>query len=270
MIRTALRYHEPADVREACVLLAEHGDRAAVLGGGTLLVPMMTRGERRPEHVVDLRHLDVGDITEADGGLRIGARVTYTQASASSLVHEHVPLLAEMADGITGGAQVRNLGTLCGSACYANPASDVPACLVASGAVMHLAGPDGPRTVAAEDFFTGAFTTDLRRGELLAGVTVPRATGPYGYHKLKLAESSWPIATAAATTGVDGAVTVTLGGVRATPLRIALADGDDVAARVQDQLDKPWDDELATGDYRRAIAGVVARRALTAMTQGDR
>jgi carbon-monoxide dehydrogenase medium subunit len=271
MIRSALRYHDPATVTDACALLAEHGADAAVLGGGTLLVPMMTRGERRPDHLVDLRHLGLGDITEDGGTVRIGARVTYADVSASALLRERVPLLVEMADGITGGAQVRNLATLGGSACYANPASDVPGCLVARGAAMEVHGPDGSREVPAAEFFVDAFTTALGADELLGAFSVPAASGPHGYHKLKLCEGSWPIATAAALTSPAGAVAVTVGGVCATPIRVEL-DGatDDAGDRILAQLREPWTDELATGDYRRAIAGVIAQRALTAMTEGHR
>lgn len=268
MIRTALRYHDPASLSEAVELLAEHGDRAATLGGGTLLVPMMGRGERRPEHLVDLRHLGLRTITAEDGRVRVGARATYADARTSSLLREHVPLLAQMADGITGGAQIHNLGTLGGSACYANPASDVPGCLVALEAAMEVIGPDGTREVPAAAFFADAFTTALRPGELLAGFTVSAGAAAHGYHKLKFAEGSWPIATAAAVAGPDDAVSITLGGVTAVPVGITLARSErDVAEQVAARLGEPWDDELAGGDYRRAIAPVIAERALTAMTE---
>jgi CO/xanthine dehydrogenase FAD-binding subunit len=96
-------------------------------------------------------------------------------------------------------------------------------------------------------------------------MVIPDVAGRVGYHKVKLAESSWPIATAAAVVGGDGDGTVTLGGVAATPLRIEIgAAWNDavVDAAVRDRLVEPWEDELAPGSYRRDIAGAVARRAL--------
>jgi len=117
---------------------------------------------------------------------------------------------------------------------------------------------------------------DLRRGELLTGVTVGTRSARVGYYKLKLAEGSWPIATASAVLPDAGdsliGATVTLGAVSARPLRLdlaALLDGNgrlpapaDVDDWVSAQLGEPWDDELAPGDYRRMVAGVVLRRAL--------
>ena len=269
MIRTHLRYHAPDDIREACALLAERGEDAAVLGGGTWLVPLMTRGERLVSDVVDLRRLGLGAIAESDGHLAVGARVTYADVVASDVVRRRAPLLHMAATGVTGGRQIHNLGTIGGSACYAFPSSDVPACLVALGARMRIEGPDGGREVGAEEFFVDAFRSALRPGEILTAVAMPVVERGVGYHKLKLTEGSWPIATAAAVAG-DGAggANVTLGGVARTPLRIDGADADRLDAIVAERVTDPWDDDLAPGWYRQSVAAAIARRALEQAMEG--
>jgi len=274
MIRTALRHHAPTELAEAVALLNTHAERAAVLGGGTMLVPRLTRGEVDLDHVIDLRRLGFGVATVAADSVHIGATVTYAQLLAASAFPGTAQLLQRVAGGITGGPQIRCQGTICGSAAYANPSTEVPAALVALDATMHLHGPSGARTTPAAAFFLDAYRVDLRRGELLTGVTVAARAARLGYYKLKLAEGSWPIATAVAVlppagAGYTGAV-VTLGAISTRPIRLDLAPVLDDAGRLPSDVDDwvaaqigdPWDDELAPGGYRRMVAGVVLRRAL--------
>jgi carbon-monoxide dehydrogenase medium subunit len=276
MIRTALRHHAPTELAEAVALLDTYAERAAVLGGGTMLVPRLTRGDVDLDHVIDLRRLGFGAATVTAGSVHIGARVAYAHLLAASAFPGAAQLLQRVAGGITGGPQIRCQGTICGSAAYANPSTEVPAALVALDATMHLHGPGGPRSIPAAAFFLDAYSVDLRRGELLTGVTVAARAARLGYYKLKLAEGSWPIATAAAVlppagVGYTGAV-VTLGAISTRPIRLDLAPMLDDSGRlpsdadlddwVAEQIGEPWDDELAPGSYRRMVAGVVLRRAL--------
>jgi CO/xanthine dehydrogenase FAD-binding subunit len=276
MIRTALRHHAPTELAEAVALLDTHAERAAVLGGGTMLIPRLTRGELDLDHVIDLRRLGLGAATVTADSVHVGATVTYAHLLAASAFPGAAQLLQRVAGGITGGPQIRCQGTICGSAAYANPSTEVPAVLVALDATLHLYGPGGVRTTPAAAFFLDAYTVDLRRGELLTGVTVAARAARLGYYKLKLAEGSWPIATAAAVlppagVGYTGAV-VTLGAISTRPIRLDLAPVLDDAGRlpsdadvddwVASQIGEPWDDELAPGEYRRMVAGVVLRRAL--------
>ena len=265
MIRTRLAYHAPAELEEACSLLEARREGAAVLGGGTWLVPLMSRGERSLTDVVDLRRLGLAGVTEKDGHLEVGAMTTYADVLDSSAVRERAPLLHAIARGITGGRQIHNVGTLGGSACFAFPASDVPAGLVALDARLRVHGTAGTREIAAADFFLDAFRCALEPGEVLTALIIPDRPRGVGYHKLKLCESSWPIATAAAVV-TNGTAHVTLGGVARTPLRIEL-DGQELDARIGERLDDPWDDELAPGSYRQAVAPVIARRALEQATK---
>jgi len=192
MIRTALRHHAPTEVAEAVAFLDTHAERAAVLAGGTMLVPSLTRGERDLDHVIDLRRLGFDAATVTADSVHIGAMVTYAHLLVSSAFPGTAQLLQRVAGGITGGPQIRCQGTICGSAAYANPSSEVPAVLVALDATMYLHGPGGARITPAAAFFLDAYTVDLRRGELLTGVSVAARAARLGYYKLKLAEGSCP------------------------------------------------------------------------------
>jgi len=282
MIRTGLTYHAPDDAEQACLLLSELGDEAVVLGGGTVLLPAMGRGERTHGHVVDLRRLGLSGVTVTDEYVDIGAMATYSTVLAAD-TDGPAALLKLAAGGVTGGPQLRNQGTIGGSASYANPASDVPGVLVAMEAQLLLQGSDGVREVAAEDFFKGAFVTALEADEILTTIRVPRKACQVGYYKLKLSESSWPIATAAARVElVDGrlaAASVTLGAVCPTPVTVDVTacldesgevrvSDDEWAELVDGHLENPWHDELAPATYRRQVAGVVAHRALQHTSRG--
>jgi carbon-monoxide dehydrogenase medium subunit len=178
-----------------------------------------------------------------------------------------------MAAGVTGGKQVHNQGTLGGSACYANPSSDVPAALVGVSATLRLANAGGTRDVDAAEFVLGAFRTLLEPRELLAEIVVPAAPegSRFGYYKFKLSESSWPIATATCLVGNDGAIArLSLGGVSPRPVLVSKAEGAAEATAVQAAVEatdfEPWTDAVADGRYRRRIASVVAKRAFLAAT----
>jgi aerobic carbon-monoxide dehydrogenase medium subunit len=266
VIRTALRYHRPGSAEEASDLLNEHRGDSAVLGGGTWLLPLMCRGELRVSHVVDLRGMGLDSIRVGADEVEVGAMVTYEDVLASPELADAAPLLGTMAAGVTGGRQLRNQATLVGSACYANPASEVPAVLVALDAVLQVHGPSRPREVAAADFFEGAFATALQPGELVTSFRLPRRRLRTGYAKVKLSAGSWPIATAAAVLDeACGEASVTLGAVERQPLTLAVAGGEpgpgQIEALVADGVSDPWADVLAPADYRRRIAPVVARRA---------
>jgi CO/xanthine dehydrogenase FAD-binding subunit len=265
-----VEYRRPESREELVGALAELGAEAMVLGGGTIMNPALGRREISAAAILDPGALGLDGVEPGpDGGLVLGARVTYTSLLRSDLVADRAPLLRAVAGGITGGAQIRNQGTVGGSACYANPASEVPACLVALGARLTLLGPEGERALAAAEFFTGAFATARRPDEILTAIELP-ATGSsarWGYYKLKLSESSWPIATAVAGRG-EGLDRIVLGGVAAVPL--ALEDGawlargsapEQVDATVAGLVAEPWADVLADAEYRRRVAGPVLRRA---------
>jgi aerobic carbon-monoxide dehydrogenase medium subunit len=258
VIPVRFAYATPEDADEAVALLASADAR--VLAGGTWVVPELGSGASRPAVVVDLRRAGLGTIAAGDGTVRIGATATYADVLASDLVRERLPLLHEMAAGITGGWAIRGQGTIGGSLAAARPQSDAPAVLVALGAIAHVAGPGGARSLPAASLLTGPMRTGLAPGELLTALEIPAQAGPHGYVKLKRGASSWPIATAAAVAAGGSVTRLVLGGVAGTPLDL------DPAGAVE--VDDPWDDELAPGAYRAAVAAPLARRAMAAATGG--
>lgn len=274
-------YVAPHTLGEAVAAAAVEG--AAILGGGTIVMAQLARGEIDASRFIDLTLVEeLGRVTETAAGILVGSVVTY--ATLLRGTDPVVPLLPAVSGGITGGPQIRAQGTIGGSACYVNPASDVPTALVALEATMLLDGPEGPRAVPVADFFRDAFRSDLRRGELLTGIEIPRRTAVrWGYAKLKASESSWPIVTAAARLEIAGGerrAVVSVGGAAGIPVTVMLPwpDGrNQVEHRdrvlVDDQLAAQvgtwWEDELADSRYRRRVAAVIAIRAVQAALAGS-
>ena len=267
MIRDRFSYHAPDSVEEAVGLLSDGNGDTTVLAGGTWLVWEMHRGLRRPTSVVDLRRVGLAGVEPGDGQIVIGATTPYAAVEADPRVPA---LLRTMARGITGGAQIRNQGTLGGALCYANPSSDVPAALVALGATLHLQGSDGRREVAAADFVRGPFATALEPGELLTAIVVPsfEAGTSFGYEKFKMSESSWPIVTAGCVLGPDGDLhSLAVGGATGAPVAVPVdrvAEPAELVDRTREAIVDPYSDVHADGGYRRHVAGVIAARAVRA------
>jgi CO/xanthine dehydrogenase FAD-binding subunit len=279
---TIVGYLAPSEIEHAVAILAEHGDEVSVLSGGTMLLPELGRIGASDRIVLDIARLGLRGVTLRDGEVRLGVATPYCdllEGGANGELAALLPILASACAGITGGAAIRRQGTIGGSACYANPSSDVPACLVSMRARLLLHGPAGVRAVPAGEFFADAFSTVCGPDELLAEIVFPHQPGIHsiGYRKFKLCESSWPIVTAAVTLQWDDAgscvaAELTIGGATRTPQAVAIADVvcgrdprlglDDVAARTGEALTEPWGDVLANADYRVAVAGVIAGRAL--------
>jgi carbon-monoxide dehydrogenase medium subunit len=157
-------------------LQQEHGEGARVLAGGQTLLATLAFRLSEPSVLVDITRIaDLRGITLRDGVLRIGALTRHAELGADPLVATHAPLLAEAVPLIAHPA-IRNRGTIGGSLAYADPAAELPACVVALDATVVLASKTGERRVAAADFFTGLLETALRPDELIAAVEVPVAT----------------------------------------------------------------------------------------------
>jgi carbon-monoxide dehydrogenase medium subunit len=177
MIPQTFEYTAPKTLDEALQLLA---DGAKPLSGGMSLIPMMKLRLAAPEHLVDLARLkDLNYIREAGGSLHIGATTTHQEVASSALVRAKCPLLAQTAGGV-GDPQVRNRGTIGGSAAHADPSADYPAALQALEAKLVLKGAKSERTVAASDFFLDTFMTALEPGEIVREVIVPVEDGSTG------------------------------------------------------------------------------------------
>ncbi len=273
-------YHAPASVDEALTLLARL-PQAKVLAGGQSLIPLMSLGLARPGVLVDVNGLPGLDgVTEADGHLRIGALARHHALETSPIIQRRCPLLAEAAS-LIGNIRVRHRGTLGGSLAHADPAAELPLVAAALGATLEIRRAEGSREVAAEEFFRGYLTTDLAPGELVTGVRL-QAFGPatgHGLAELVRRAGDFAIVAACAVLDVDdagrcGHVSLVVGGVGPHPLRMrraevllvghALTDPliKEAAAAVPDEV-SPESDIHASAAYRRAMARVMAYRALT-------
>jgi carbon-monoxide dehydrogenase medium subunit len=275
MLLREVEYARPATVEEAIALLSEH-DGARALAGGQTLVNVMKARAASPDVLVDLVDLDeLRQISfSADqASLELGAMVTSTQLAASSEIEVARPIIAEVVSTIAD-VQVRNRGTIGGNICVNDPTNHLPPLLVALGASMTIRNSAGERTVAAEDFFLGVFTTAVGEGDLLTRVSVPTRKPGTGdaMAGVTLGAHGTYLVSAAATVGSDG-VRIALGCVSSVPVRArameqALADGDltersvrAAAAGLGASLDPPADVH-ASADYRRHLAEVSAVRAV--------
>jgi len=272
MIPAAFDYVRASSVDEAVALLAEHGDEAKLLAGGHSLLPLMRLRLAVPGVLVDVGRIgDLSGISSEDGQVRIGALARHQDVATSEVVRSAVPLLATVA-GQIGDPQVRHRGTLGGAIAHGDPASDLPAALLALRATLVAQGPGGTREIPVDEFFTGFLETALAPDEMLTGVRVP-ATGAAGwaFEKFNRRAQDWAIVGVAAVlgNGAGGSPGVGLVNMGATPLRAAAvedalragASAADAAARA-DEGTEPTADLNASPDFRRHLARVLVRRAL--------
>lgn len=273
MISHKLRYAAPQSIEAAAHLMSDTDQLVVAIGGGTMLVPRMTRGEERPGLAIDLRNLGLKSIDAIGDEITIGARVTYDDIMESDLIRNELPLLKVMADGVTGGRSITGQGTLGGSACFANPASDVPACLAALDAKIRLVSVSGTREVASSEFFVGAFSTARRADEIAVAIVVPRPRSRthVSYRKVKPAGSSWPILTVACVLVETGSgflhARCSVGGLAPRPVSGSgivmggdTSDVDRMLAGLTSPPQDAWEDALGDREYRAMAAPPVARR----------
>ena len=173
MKASAFSYARATSIANAIELLEEHGERAKVLSGGQSLMPAMNLRLLAPELIVDIGALDeLRGIVRQNGVLAIGALTRHVDLQNSPLIASHAPLLKEAIAHVAHPA-IRNRGTIGGSLAHADPASELPACVIALDATIVVRGPAGERRIAAEDFFLGIYETALSTEELLVAVEVP-------------------------------------------------------------------------------------------------
>lgn len=272
-------YVRPERLDEALETLAEHGDEAKILAGGQSLIPVMNFRLAQPAVLVDVNRLAELDFVTVgdDGGLRLGALVRQSRLEGEAAVARRAPLLAEAVPFIAH-PQIRHRGTVGGSLAHADPAAELPAVAVALDARFRLVARGGERWVAARDFFGGLFATALEPGEMLAEVAVPprpERTG-WAFQEVSRRPGDYAMVGVAARVSVDGGgrctdvrlVYMSVGDVP-VEVRFAEASGEEpseellasLAARAEAQVD-PAGDIHAGAEYRRHVAGVLARRTL--------
>jgi aerobic carbon-monoxide dehydrogenase medium subunit len=263
MLLREVEYARPSSVEEAVELLAAH-DGARPLAGGQTLTNVMKARAASPDVLVDLAGLDElrGVSRTPDGGLEIGAMTTLTALIGSEEVGQIRPVLAQVAAQVAD-VQVRNRGTIGGNVCVNDPTNHFPPLMVALGATMTVLGGSGERTVPAAEFFLGVYMTAVGPGELLTKITIPSAEGSRdGFSSVGIGRDGTCIVNAAAAVR-DGGARVALGCVAATPVLVtAAADSDAVKEAVRNAQIDPPSDVHAPAEYRRALAEVVAARAV--------
>ena len=268
MIPAAFEYERVDSADGALALLAQHGDDAKLLAGGHSLLPLMKLRFATPSVLIDVgRVKELSYVKDAGDQIAIGALTRHHDLQHSDLLQSQVPLLAHVA-GQVGDQQVRHRGTLGGSIAHGDPASDLPAAVLALGGTMVIRGQSGEREVAATDFFTGFLETALAADELLTEIRVPKVPNAgWSFQKLTKRAQDWAIVGAAVVrNGTTGIALVNMDStpVRATAAEQAIAGGASAtdAAQVADQGLSPSADINASEEYRRHLARVLVRRGL--------
>ena len=269
MIPAAFEYERADSVDAALALLAEHGDEAKLLAGGHSLLPLMKLRLAAPSVLVDVGRLDdLRYIRDAGDHIAIGALTRHRELETSTLLAQAAPLLSHAASHV-GDPQVRHRGTLGGSLAHADPASDLPAVVLAMGGTLVARGPRGERTIAATDFFTGFLESALAPDELLVEVRIPKLDAQgWSFQKFNRRAQDWAIVGVAAVRA-NGSTGVALVNMGSTPLLASGvidavrsgASATDAAQRATDGTE-PQSDINASVEYREHLARVLVRRAL--------
>ena len=268
MIPAAVDYVRVDSADAAVAALGEHGDEAKLLAGGQSLIPLMRLRLATPTVLVDVgRVADLSGISVDGDTVSIGALTTHSSLEHSVELAAACPLLAHVAS-VVGDPAVRHRGTFGGSLAHADPASDLPAAVLALGGTLVASGPGGSREIAATDFFTGFLESALAADEVLTEVRVPVSTGGWSYQKFNRRAQDWAIVGAMVAEGGAGVALVNMAStpIRASSVEAALAGGAsaaDAAAGAADGTEPPTDTQ-ADGPYRQHLARVLTRRALEA------
>lgn len=281
-------YLAPTSIDEALAILARHGEDGKVLAGGQSLVPLLNFRLARPAHLIDLNEMPGLDGIRVDQGrLIIGAMTRQRAVENSALVREHCPLLAEAMPQI-GHLQIRNRGTVGGSLAHADPAAELPAVVAALEGELVLRRQSGERVMKPEQFFVTYFTTAADPTELLVEVRLPAIPPRTGSAFLEVSRRHGDFALVGVAamvtiddTGICTGSALALTGVGPTP--VALRDAaralvgirpsseafEDVSRRVSAAV-HPESDLHASSEYRKHLAGVLAKRALAHAAQRAR
>ena len=273
-------YHPAKSVDEAIALLQQYGDDAKLLAGGHSLLPTMKLRLAQPAHLVDIGKIGgLSYIREENGAVAVGAMTTYTTIERSEVLSRHFALLPE-GISVIGDPQVRNRGTIGGSIAHSDPAADMPGIVLALKADILVQGPNGVRTIKADDFFKGMFETALQPDEIITEIrfaTPPARTGS-AYMKLENKASHYALAGCAAVVSLGGdgtcssaSLVITGASVKATrasAVEAALVgkklDESTVAAATAHAADglELLEDIHGSKAYRSQMTAVMMRRAV--------
>ena len=277
MIPAEFDYVAPGSLDEALSALALGGEDAKVLAGGHSLIPLMKLRLAFPSLLVDLRRLDeLRGISRENGDIVFGAMTRHHEVATGGFG------LASAAAATIADQQVRNMGTIGGTLAHGDPASDMPAVLLATEGSVTIRGSGGEREVAAKDLFQDYLTTAVGEGEILTKVRMPALEGyGYGYQKFNRRQEDWAMVAVCALVkkAPDGSIEdarVGLTHMSSTPLRATAVEealrGQSVekipeAAELAAEGTEPPEDLNASADYKRHLARVLCKRALEAASQ---
>jgi aerobic carbon-monoxide dehydrogenase medium subunit len=275
VIPPAFDYAAPESLDDAIRLLSQGGEDAKLLAGGHSLIPLMKLRLAAPALLVDLRKVPgLHGIQREDGHFRIGAMTTHRTVEFASELG-----LAARAAGTIADPQVRNRGTLGGTLAHADPASDMPAIMLAAEGSVTARGPGGQREIAAADLFQDYLTSSLALDEIITEVRIPALDGyGFSYQKFNRRAEDWAMVAVSAlvSKAADGTcedVRIALSNMGSVPLRATAAeaalrgrglDAQTIAAAAEQAPEgtDPPEDLNATSDYKRHLARVLCRRAL--------
>jgi len=281
MIPAKFDYIAAKSIEEAVQLLDRHGPDARILSGGHSLIPMMKLRLATPQVLIDLSRVPDLRFVRLDGDdVVIGGLSTHRELESSGLLLERAPLVARTAARI-GDVQVRNRGTMGGSLAHADPASDYPAAMLALDARMRVVGPAGTRQVKADEFFLGLMQTSLAPNEILSEICVPVQRPGEGSAYCRLEQSASGFAVVGVATclrivkGKCAAIRIGVVGVAPTPYRARRVEqallgttlaSDEIKTACTAAADgvDTLSDIHASGEYRKELAAVFARRSVAA------
>lgn len=282
----AFKYCAPRSVNEAIEVLAHEGEDVSILAGGQSLVPMLNMRMARPEVLVDINHIDAISGIEDNGHLAVGALTRQRAVEHSSVVAKRAPLLIHAAKHI-GHPAIRARGTVGGSVSHADPASELPAALVALDATLVLTGPSGERRVSAEDFFVSVFTTARQPDEILTRIEVQavREESKCGFVEVARRHGDFALVGVAAQIDEDpdGRVTsarLVITNVSDVPFRARQAEEALVGNHIGDPATRvaaadaaaaalsPPSDVHASAEYRIDVSRTLVRRVLENIHEG--
>ncbi len=286
MLPSRFEYHRAASLDEALELLERYGDDAKVLAGGQSLIPVMKLRLATPGHIVDIGKLGLNEVVESDGRLRVGALTRHKDLERSDLLKARYPVMAAAAPLISDPI-VRNLGTIGGSLCHADPAGDWGSVMLALGASVVLRSPRGERELPASEFLVDTFTTAIEPDEILTEVRVPQPGPASGGTYLKLERKVGDFATVGAAVHLSlsngtieragiGLTAVGSRNIQATDAEAGLAGAEPTeaafaeAARLAAEASSPVSDVRGSADYKRHVVDVYVRRGLARALEGAR
>jgi len=272
-------YAKARSLEEAIGLLGEHRSEARLLAGGQSLLPTLNMRLSAPRMLIDLNGIpDLDQIDCRDGTIAIGAMLRHAQAEQAPAISQYAPLIARALPEIAHPA-IRNRGTIGGSIALADPAAELPACLLALDGAVDVAGPKGKRIVAAEDFFKGLFETAIAPDEVLTAIRFPVATtkSRCGFAEFARRHGDYAMVGLAANARAENSALADLRlvyfGVGTKPLRarnaeaaLMCGDLDGAVVALASDLDPP-DDIQATGAFKKHLARVLLKRVAQQLSE---